>query len=84
MDWERNAVAVNQTLVDIFGCGVVVPGTGIVLNDAMYGLNPEPGHANSIMGRERRIQSVCPTILLEDGEAFMALGAPGGGPSRHP
>lgn len=78
VDMERNAVAVNQTLVDIFGCGVVVPGTGLVLNNAMYGLNPEPGHANSIMGRKRRIQNVCPTILLEDGEAFMALGAPGG------
>ncbi|MEM2892948.1 MAG: gamma-glutamyltransferase [Candidatus Bathyarchaeia archaeon] len=78
VDGERNAVAVNQTLVDIFGCGVVVPGTGIVLNNAMYGLNPEPGHANSIMGRKRRIQNVCPTILLEDGGTFMALGAPGG------
>jgi gamma-glutamyltranspeptidase/glutathione hydrolase len=78
VDGERNAVVVNQTLVDIFGCGVVVPGTGIVLNNAMYGLNPEPGHANSIMGRKRRIQNVCPTILLREGEAFMAVGAPGG------
>ncbi len=78
VDGERNAVAVNQTLVDAFGCGVVVPGTGIVLNNAMYGLNPEPGHANSILGRKRRIQNVCPTILLRDGKTFMAIGAPGG------
>jgi gamma-glutamyltranspeptidase/glutathione hydrolase len=49
-----------------------------VLNNAMYGLNPEPGHANSIDGRKRRIQNVCPTILLRDGEPFMAVGAPGG------
>ncbi|RLI09999.1 gamma-glutamyltransferase [Candidatus Bathyarchaeota archaeon] len=78
VDEEKNAVAINQTLVNAFGCGVVVPGTGIVLNNAMYGLNPEPGHANSISGRKRRIQNVCPTILLRDGEAFMAVGAPGG------
>jgi gamma-glutamyltranspeptidase/glutathione hydrolase len=48
------------------------------MNNAMYGLNPEPGHANSIDGRKRRIQNVCPTILLRDGVPFMAVGAPGG------
>ena len=78
VDSERNAVVVNQTLINTFGSGVVVPRTGIVLNNAMYGLNPEPGHANSIDGRKRRIQNVCPTILLKDGEPFMAVGAPGG------
>jgi len=77
-DGAGNLVAVNQTLVNAFGCGVVIPGTGIVMNNAMYGLNPEPGHANSIDGRKRRIQNVCPTILLRDGEPYMALGAPGG------
>ncbi|MFQ6075815.1 MAG: gamma-glutamyltransferase, partial [Candidatus Bathyarchaeia archaeon] len=78
VDEERNAVAINQTLVNAFGSGVVIPGTGIVLNNAMYGLNPEPGHANSISGRKRRIQNVCPTILLQNGKPFMAVGAPGG------
>jgi gamma-glutamyltranspeptidase/glutathione hydrolase len=77
-DKKGNMVCLNQTLVDSFGCGVVVPSTGIVMNNAMYGLNPEPGHANSIDGRKRRIQNVCPTILLNEGEPFMVLGAPGG------
>ncbi|MFQ6052839.1 MAG: gamma-glutamyltransferase [Candidatus Bathyarchaeia archaeon] len=77
-DGDGNLVCVNQTLVNAFGCGVVVPGTGIVMNNAMYGLNPEPGHANSIDGRKRRIQNVCPTILLRDGDPYMAVGAPGG------
>jgi gamma-glutamyltranspeptidase/glutathione hydrolase len=77
-DGEGNMVAVNQTNVNSFGCGVVIPGTGIVMNNAMYGLDPEPGHANSIDGRKRRIQNVCPTVLLRDGRPFMAAGAPGG------
>jgi len=77
-DRAGNLVCVNQTLVDGFGSGIVVPGTGITMNNAMYGLNPEQGHANSIDGRKRRIQNVCPTILLRDGEPFMAVGAPGG------
>jgi gamma-glutamyltranspeptidase/glutathione hydrolase len=77
-DGEGNLVALNQTLVNSFGCGVVIPGTGIVMNNAMYGLNPHPGTANSIDGRKRRIQNVCPTVLLKDEEPYMALGAPGG------
>ncbi|MEE8355485.1 MAG: gamma-glutamyltransferase, partial [Candidatus Bathyarchaeia archaeon] len=77
-DGEGNLVSVNQTLVNSFGCGVVIPGAGIAMNNAMYGLNPQPGAANSIDGRKRRIQNVCPTVLLKDGEPFMALGAPGG------
>jgi gamma-glutamyltranspeptidase/glutathione hydrolase len=78
VDEDRNAVVINQTLVNAFGSGVVVPGTGIVLNNAMYGLNPEPGYANSIDGRKRRIQNVCPTILLQGDEPYLAVGAPGG------
>jgi gamma-glutamyltranspeptidase/glutathione hydrolase len=77
-DKAGNMVCVNHTLVNIFGSGVVVPKTGITLNNAMYGLNPEPGHANSINGRKRRIQNVCPTILLRGGEPILAVGAPGG------
>ncbi|TRO53177.1 gamma-glutamyltransferase, partial [Candidatus Bathyarchaeota archaeon] len=77
-DKDGNMVAVNQTLVNSFGSGIVIPGTGIVMNNAMYGLNPLPGTANSIDGRKRRIQNVCPVVVLQDGEAYMALGAPGG------
>ncbi len=77
-DKEGNMVCINQTLVNLFGSGVVIPGTGITMNNAMYGLNPEPGHANSIEGRKRRIQNVCPTILLKEGSPYFAVGAPGG------
>jgi gamma-glutamyltranspeptidase/glutathione hydrolase len=77
-DKAGSMVCINQTLVNLFGSGVVIPGTGITMNNAMYGLNPEPGHANSIDGRKRRIQNVCPIILLKGGEALLAAGAPGG------
>jgi len=77
-DKDGNMVAVNQTLVNSFGSGIVIPGTGIVMNNAMYGLDPSPGTANSIDGRKRRIQNVCPVVVLKDGEGFIAMGAPGG------
>jgi gamma-glutamyltranspeptidase/glutathione hydrolase len=77
-DKTGGLVCINQTLVNLFGSGVVVPGTGITMNNAMYGLNPEPGHANSIDGRKRRIQNVTPVVILKKGVPFMACGAPGG------
>jgi gamma-glutamyltranspeptidase/glutathione hydrolase len=77
-DKHGNMVSVNQTNVNSFGSGVVIPNTGILMNNAMYGLNPESGTANSIDGRKRRIQNVCPVIVLREGEGYMALGAPGG------
>ena len=77
-DKSGNMVAINQTIVNSFGSGIVIPGTGIVMNNAMYGLNPMPGTANSIDSRKRRIQNVCPVVVLRDGKAFMAVGAPGG------
>ena len=77
-DKVGNMVCINQTLVNLFGSGVVVPGTGITMNNAMYGLNPEPGHANSIDGRKRRIQNVCPVVVLKRGAPLLACGAPGG------
>lgn len=77
-DKAGNFVAVNQTNVNSFGSGIVIPKTGIVMNNAMYGLDPEPGKANSIDGRKRRIQNVCPTVVLKEGEGYIAMGAPGG------
>ncbi len=77
-DKAGNMVCINQTLVNLFGSGVVVPRTGITMNNAMYGLNPEPGHANSIDGRKRRIQNVCPIVVLKGGSPLLACGAPGG------
>jgi len=78
VDKDRNMVSINQTLVTIFGSGVVVPGTGIILDSAMAGLDPEPGHANSIQPWKRRIQNVCPTLLLKEDRPFLNIGAPGG------
>jgi len=39
-DKDGNMVAVNQTNVNSFGSGIVIPNTGILMNNAMYGLLP--------------------------------------------
>jgi gamma-glutamyltranspeptidase / glutathione hydrolase len=76
VDGERNAVALTQTLLS--WSGVVLPRTGIVMNDAMGWFDPLPGRANSIAPGKRGLNNMSPVILLRDGRPWVTLGAPGG------
>jgi gamma-glutamyltranspeptidase / glutathione hydrolase len=78
VDRERNAVSVTLTLGNLLGSHVVVPGTGVVLNDMMLLFDPRPGNANSIAGGKWQATPVAPTLLLDRGQLRAALGTPGG------
>lgn len=78
IDKDRNVVAMTESIECYFGSGVVVPGTGFLLNDQMHDFDPEPGGINSIEPGKRPASSMAPVILLRDGEPFMALGGSGG------
>ncbi|MCC6175892.1 MAG: gamma-glutamyltransferase [Chloroflexi bacterium] len=78
IDRDRNMVSLTQTLVNGFGSGAVVPGTGILLNNAMLWVDPEPGRPNSIGPGKRGLNNMTPLLVLRDGQPVMALGAPGG------
>ncbi|MDF1793949.1 MAG: gamma-glutamyltransferase [Thalassobaculaceae bacterium] len=56
---------------------VVVPGTGILLNNQMRLFHAWEGSANSVVGGKRPASSMMPTLLFEDGRAAMAIGASG-------
>ena len=58
--------------------GVIVPGTGFILNGCMSVFDPRPGRAGSIAPGKRRFASMCPTIVYADGRPVLTLGAPGG------
>ncbi len=58
--------------------GVIVPGTGFMLNGCMSVFDPRPGRAGSIAPGKRRFSSMCPSIVFRDGRPVMTLGAPGG------
>lgn len=58
--------------------GVIVPGTGFMLNGNMSIFDPRPGRAGSIAPGKRRFTSMCPSILFKDDIPVMTLGAPGG------
>ncbi|MCF8721267.1 gamma-glutamyltransferase [Nitrospina gracilis] len=88
MDEEGNVVTNTYTLNFSFGSGIVVPGTGILLNNEMddfsakagaknaYGLLG--GDANAIQPGKKPLSSMCPTIVFKNGKPLLATGSPGG------
>lgn len=78
VDADGNVVSTTQTLNSGFGSKVTVPGTGMLLNNCMHLMDPNPGRTNSIAPKKRILSSMSPTIVLRDGQPFMAIGTPGG------
>jgi len=77
-DNDGNIACMTQTINDAFGSKVMVPGTGLFLNNTMALFDPHPGRPNSVGPRRRMTSSMCPTIITRDGRPFLALGTPGG------
>ncbi|MDZ7728552.1 MAG: gamma-glutamyltransferase [Dehalococcoidia bacterium] len=78
MDSDGNVVATTNTLHLGFGSKVTVPGTGMLLNDCMELMDPNPGRTNSIAPGKRILSSMSPTIILRDGQPAFTLGSVGG------
>lgn len=78
IDRAGNAVALTQTLTSLFGSFVTVPGTGVLLNNAMNLFDPRPGRANSIAPLKRPASSMAHMVALRDGRVTFTVGAPGG------
>jgi gamma-glutamyltranspeptidase / glutathione hydrolase len=87
-DSDGNWVAITATVNTTFGSKVIVPGTGIVLNNEMDDFSAQPGKPNAfgLVGAEnnavapgkRPLSSMTPTIVLKDGKPVMTVGAAGG------
>lgn len=77
VDAAGNAVAVTCTVEQRYGSAVVVPGTGILLNNQLTDFD-EPGTANEAAPGKRPRSSMSPVIVVEDGRAAIVAGAPGG------
>jgi len=87
MDGEGNAVSMTTTLNGAFGCGLVVPGAGFLLNNEMDDFATAPGkpnlygliqgEANSVGPGKRMLSSMTPTIAWR-GEDVIVIGSPGG------
>ena len=88
LDRYGNAVSCSLTINTQFGSKVLVPGTGIILNNQMddfaieaaapniYGLIGT--EANSVQPRKRPLSSMTPTIILQGDRPSLIVGASGG------
>jgi gamma-glutamyltranspeptidase/glutathione hydrolase len=61
-----------------FGSGVVVPGTGISLQNRGAGFSLVPGHPNEIGGGKRSFHTIIPGFLTQQGAPLAAFGVMGG------
>jgi gamma-glutamyltranspeptidase/glutathione hydrolase len=83
-----NVVSNTYTLNFSFGSHIVVPGTGMLLNNEMADFATSPGNPNAfglVQGESNKIEpgkrplsSMSPTIVFQDGKPWLATGSPGG------
>ncbi len=88
MDREGNIISSTQTINYWMGSGVVVPGTGIIMNDEMDDFSKKPGDSNLfgavgsknnlVAPGKRPLSSMSPTIIKKKGQVVLALGTPSG------
>ena len=87
-DKNGNIVSNTYTLNSGYGSGVIINGTGILMNNEMDDFVSAPGapnqfgliggEANKIEPFKRPLSSMSPTIVLENGKPVFATGSPGG------
>jgi gamma-glutamyltranspeptidase/glutathione hydrolase len=78
IDRDGNMVALTQTLLSVFGSKVVLPQTGILMNNGIMWFDPRPGTPNSLAPNKRPLTNMCPLIAQRDGKPWFAIGASGG------
>jgi gamma-glutamyltranspeptidase/glutathione hydrolase len=61
-----------------FGSGVVVPGTGISLQNRGSGFSVRPDHANVVAPRKRPFHTIIPGFVTHHGQPLMSFGVMGG------
>ena len=88
MDKYGNAVSNTYTLNFSYGSGIVIPGTGFLMNNEMDDFSSKPGvpngfgliggEANAIQPTKRPLSSMTPTIIFKQGKPYVVVGSPGG------
>jgi gamma-glutamyltranspeptidase/glutathione hydrolase len=78
-DRRGNVVSYTFTIESTGGSALVVPHFGFLVNNELTDFNFDSlTHPNRVEGGKRPRSSMSPTIVLDHGRPFLALGSPGG------
>jgi gamma-glutamyltranspeptidase / glutathione hydrolase len=78
IDRDGGIAALTTTLLSLFGSHLVLPGTGILMNNGIMWFDPRPGHPNSLGPGKRALTNMCPVVVARDRRPWFGLGASGG------
>lgn len=80
IDDQGNMVAYTSTVNNYLGNALVIPGTGVIMNNEMSDFDfGNPESINAPKPGMRPLSSMSPTfVFTPDGEPLMSLGTPGG------
>lgn len=77
VDREGNMVTLTQTLLTLFGARIVLPKSGILMNNGINWFDPTPGGPNSIAPDARALANYVPAVMTGGG-ATIGIGGCGG------
>lgn len=78
VDAEGNACSLISSLYMHFGSGVVVPGTGICLQNRGALFSSDPDHPNALAPRKRPYHTIIPAMVFRGDEPWLVYGVVGG------
>jgi gamma-glutamyltranspeptidase/glutathione hydrolase len=76
VDGAGNCVSLTHSIG--MPAGVVTRGLGFMYNGCMGVFDPRPGRAGSLAPGKSRFTAMCPTILFDESDPWLVIGAPGG------
>ncbi len=76
-DAYGNMICLTQSLGSAFGSGVMIPGTGVILNNFLNWTDLNPVSPNALQPGQRIAMCLAPSISTVGGKAVLALGTPG-------
>ncbi len=77
-DGEGNMVSFIQSNFMGFGSGVVIPGTGISMQNRGFSFRLDPEHPNALEGEKKTFHTIIPGFLTRDNQPVGPFGVMGG------